>query len=171
LAYTICFVKKAITMNVSFLILLLVNGENMLYITRQMKFSASHRLYNPDYDDNKNQEIFDKCNNYHGHGHNYLLEVTVAGKPNPETGYVLDLKNLKRIIEYEIISKVDHKHLNFDVDFLQGIIPTVENLSVIFWNILKDKIPEGKLFRIRLYESETSYAEYLGEPVEVKKFE
>ncbi|MDQ1265803.1 MAG: 6-pyruvoyltetrahydropterin/6-carboxytetrahydropterin synthase [Bacteroidota bacterium] len=135
----------------------------MLYVTRQMRFSAAHRLYNPNFSDEKNEEVFDKCNNFHGHGHNYLLEVTVAGEPNPETGYVIDLKKLKKIIHDEVISKVDHKHLNFDVSFLEGIIPTVENLALAIWNILVSKIEEGKLYRIRLYESETSYVEYFGE--------
>jgi 6-pyruvoyltetrahydropterin/6-carboxytetrahydropterin synthase len=143
----------------------------MIYVTRQARFSAAHRLFNPEFSDEENDGIFDKCNNYHGHGHNYSLEVTVAGLPNPDTGYVIDLKKLKHIIDTEIISKVDHKHLNFDVEFLSGVIPTVENLAVTFWNILYEKIHEGNLFAIKLYESETSYVEYFGEPVEVKKFD
>ncbi|MFP4542898.1 MAG: 6-pyruvoyl trahydropterin synthase family protein [Candidatus Kapaibacterium sp.] len=143
----------------------------MLYVTRTMKFSASHRLFNPEFSEEKNEDIFDKCNNYHGHGHNYQLEVTVAGRPDPETGYVIDLKKLKGIIRENVIDKVDHKHLNFDVDFLFGVIPTVENLAVIFWNILKDKISGGKLYKIKLYESDTSFVEYYGEAVDIKYFE
>lgn len=135
----------------------------MLYVTRQSRFSAAHRLYNPVFSDEKNEEIFDKCNNFYGHGHNYLLEVTVAGIPDPQTGYVIDLKKLKRIIDDEIITFVDHKHLNFDVDFLKNIIPTVENLVVIFWKRLENAITDGKLHSIRLYESDTSYVEYFGE--------
>ena len=142
----------------------------MIYVTRKVKFSASHRLYNPSLSDEQNEAIFDKCNNFHGHGHNYILEVTVAGIPDVNTGYLIDLKKLKIILESEIISKVDHKHLNFDVEFLKGVIPTVENLAVIFWNILVDLIPTGKLYRIRLFESENSYAEYFGEPMDVKRF-
>ena len=142
----------------------------MLYITKKVEFSASHRLYNPTFSEEKNNAIFDKCNNYHGHGHNYTLEVTVCGLPNPDTGYLLDLKKLKVIIYNEIIVKVDHKHLNFDVEFLKGIIPSVENLAVVFWDILKDKIPDGHLYSIKLYESDSSFVEYFGEPIVIKKF-
>lgn len=132
-----------------------------------MKFSAAHRLFNPTFDDDRNEEVFDKCNNYYGHGHNYTLEVTVAGNPDPKTGYVIDLKKLKKILNDEIVSKVDHKHLNFDVDFLKGIIPTVENLAIVFWGILKNKISDGKLHRIRIYETDTSFVDYMGDPIDV----
>jgi 6-pyruvoyltetrahydropterin/6-carboxytetrahydropterin synthase len=135
----------------------------MIYVTRKSEFSAAHRLFNPNFTDEKNEQVFDICNNYHGHGHNYVLEVTVAGNPNPETGYVIDLKLLKKIVDDEIIRKVDHKHLNYDVDFLNGIIPTAENLVVKFWNLLKDKIPTGNLYSIKLYESDKNYVEYRGE--------
>jgi 6-pyruvoyltetrahydropterin/6-carboxytetrahydropterin synthase len=143
----------------------------MPYITKTMKFSASHRLYNPGFSDEENEKVFDKCNNFHGHGHNYTLEVTVEGNPNPETGYIIDLKLLKNIIHDEIVSKVDHKHLNFDVDFLKGIIPTVENLAVIFWKILENKLPAGKLYKIKLFETESSFVEYFGEPVSVPVYD
>jgi len=143
----------------------------MLYLTKQVSFSAAHRLYNPEYSFEKNDEIYDKCNNLYGHGHNYVLEVTVVGIPDPNTGYVIDLKKLKKILNEEIIEKVDHKHLNFDVDFLKGIIPTVENLAVIFWKILENKITDGKLYKIKLYETQQSFVEYYGENVEVEKFE
>ena len=140
----------------------------MIYVTKKMMFSASHRLFNPEFSDEENEKTFDKCNNYYGHGHNYIIEVTVAGNINSETGYLVDLKKLKEIINFEIISKVDHKHLNFDVDFLNGIIPTVENLAVVFWNILENKINGGKLHSIRLFESEGSFAEYCGENEVIK---
>lgn len=142
----------------------------MLYVTKCIEFSASHRLYNPVFSDEKNETVYDKCNNYYGHGHNYKLEITVAGIPDPETGYVIDLKKLKKLLNESLILKVDHKHLNFDVDFLKGVIPTVENLAVIFWQILTDKIPSGKLHRIRLYETENSFTEYLGEPIEIPRY-
>lgn len=125
-------------------------------------FSAAHRLFNPDFSDAKNEAVFDKCNNFYGHGHNYYLEVTIAGEPNPETGYVIDLKKLKKIIMDEIIRKVDHKHLNFDVPFLEGIIPTVENLCLAFWKILKEKLPAGQLYKIKIYETDDSFCEYYG---------
>lgn len=143
----------------------------MVYVTRRAYFSASHRLFNPAFSDEKNETIFDKCNNFHGHGHNYRLEVTVKGMPDPETGYVVDLKLLARLIEREIIDKVDHKHLNFDVDFLRGVIPTAENIAVSFWRILEPKIPSGTLHSIKLFESENNFVEYLGEPVELARWD
>lgn len=143
----------------------------MLYITKKAAFSAAHRLHNPEFSEEENLNVFDKCNNLYGHGHNYALEVTVAGIPAHDTGYVIDIKKLKNIIFEEIIDKVDHKHLNYDVDFLKGIIPTVENLAVIFWNILANKIPQGKLHKIKVYETNDSFVEYFGEPVELKKYE
>lgn len=142
----------------------------MLYITKRVNFSASHRLFNPTFSDEKNEQIYDKCNNYYGHGHNYILEVTVRGIPDHETGYVIDLKKLKKIINETIVDKVDHKHLNFDVDFLKGMITSVENLAVVFWNLLKKEIKEAELYKIRLYETENSFVEYFGEPVEVNRF-
>jgi len=143
----------------------------MLYVTKKIEFSASHRLFNPTFTDTMNDEIFDKCNNFFGHGHNYVLEVTVAGLPDPQTGYVIDLKKLKRIIKNDIIDKVDHKHLNYDVVCLKGIIPTAENLAVTFWRILEDKITNGKLYKIRLFESDSSYVEYFGGEVEIPVYQ
>lgn len=142
----------------------------MLYITKKLGFSAAHRLYNPEFDDDKNEKVFDKCNNFYGHGHNYTLEVTIAGKPDTETGYLFDLKKLKDLIKREIIDKVDHKHLNYDIDFLEGIIPTVENLAVVFWRILEKKLPQGKLYKIKINETDNSWVEYLGEEIEIKRF-
>ncbi len=142
----------------------------MLYITKKVNFSAAHRLYNPEFSHTKNEEVFDKCNNLYGHGHNYTLAVTVAGIPDPSTGYVIDLKKLKIILMSEIVEKVDHKNLSFDVEFLKDVIPTVENIAIIFWDILVDKIPAGKLHSIKLYETEDSYVEYFGEPVDIKRY-
>lgn len=141
----------------------------MLYVTRKAHFAASHRLFNPEFSDEKNNQIFDKCNNLNGHGHNYVLEVTVAGTPDPETGYVIDLKVLARLLEEQIIDHVDHKHLNFDVDFLQGVIPTAENLAVIFWNRLEQAIPSGTLHSLRLFESDNNFVEYQGGPVKIPR--
>jgi 6-pyruvoyltetrahydropterin/6-carboxytetrahydropterin synthase len=135
----------------------------MVYVTRKAEFSAAHRLFNPKFSDEQNAAVFDKCNNPSGHGHNYTIEVTVAGDPDQGTGYVMDLKKLHRLMEKEIIEKVDHKHLNYDVEFLKGIIPTAENLAISFWKILRPKITEGGLFSIRVYESEKNYVEYRGE--------
>ncbi|MDL1892532.1 6-carboxytetrahydropterin synthase [Sphingobacteriales bacterium CHB3] len=135
----------------------------MVYITRKEHFSASHRLYNPDWSDDKNWEVYGKCNNPNGHGHNYEIEVTVAGNPPKETGMVIDLKKLSDIITKEIIDVVDHKHLNCDVDFMTGVIPTAENMAVEFWKILETKITGGRLYSIKLYESPNNFVEYRGE--------
>jgi 6-pyruvoyltetrahydropterin/6-carboxytetrahydropterin synthase len=135
----------------------------MVYVTRRLTFSASHRLFNPLLSDAENEKIFDKCSNKHGHGHNYVLEVTVAGNPNPDTGYVIDLKKLKAIMIREIIEKVDHKHLNHDVEFLDGMIPTAENIAKAIWKVLEPKITEGKLHSVRLHETENNVVEVLGD--------
>lgn len=135
----------------------------MVYVTRKAHFSAAHRLYNPGWSDQKNNAVFGKCNNPRGHGHNYDIEVTVAGDPPGETGMVIDLKKLADILEAELIERVDHKHLNEDVDFMKGIIPTAENMAVAFWKILAPRISEGRLFSIKLYESENNFVEYRGE--------
>jgi 6-pyruvoyltetrahydropterin/6-carboxytetrahydropterin synthase len=134
----------------------------MLYITKKVRFSAAHRLFNPNFSDEKNIEVYDKCNNLYGHGHNYILEVTVKGEPDSETGYLIDLKKMKRILVEEIINKVDHKHLNFEVEFLKDIIPTVENLCMAFWKILFGKFNSADLYKIKIYETEDSWAEYFG---------
>jgi 6-pyruvoyltetrahydropterin/6-carboxytetrahydropterin synthase len=135
----------------------------MVTVTRRATFSASHRLYNPNLSEKENERLFDKCANVHGHGHNYVLEVTVAGEPDPKTGYVIDTKHLKEIIAREVIAKVDHKHLNLDVDFLSGVIPTAENIATALWNVLEGKIPQGKLYRIRLHETENNVVEITGD--------
>jgi len=134
----------------------------MIYITRKLEFCASHRLYNPKFTDEKNEETFGLCNNPNGHGHNYVLEVTVCGEVDPETGMVLDLKALKHLITTEIIDKVDHKNLNVDVNFLEGIIPTAENIAIKFWEIIEPKIENGALHQIKLYESERNFVIYKG---------
>ncbi len=134
----------------------------MVYVTRKETFSASHRLYNQELSEARNIELFDKCANSNGHGHNYVLEVTVAGEPSKDSGYVIDIKKLKEIVRREIIEKVDHKHLNLDVDFLRGINPTSENVAKAFWNILKEKITGGTLYSIRLHETENNSVEYKG---------
>ncbi len=135
----------------------------MIYVTRRSQFSAAHRLFNPSFSPERNDMVFDKCNNIHGH--NYILDVTVRGNPDPETGYVIDLKILRDIIDAEIIEKVDHKNLNADVDFLQGLIPTAEHIAVAAWRILENKIPLGILYCVKVCESENNFVEYYGKPV------
>lgn len=135
----------------------------MVYVTRREVFSASHRLFNENLTDEENEDLFGKCNNPHGHGHNYILEVTVYGEPDAVTGYVIDLKILRNIIKKNIIKKVDHKHLNYDVAFLKGIIPTAENIAIAVWKQLENKLPSGKLYSVKIYETENNFAEYRGE--------
>lgn len=135
----------------------------MMYVTRREHFSAAHRLYNPSWSDEQNDRVFGKCNNPAGHGHNYYVEVTVAGEVDPETGYVVDLKELKRVIHAHVIDKLDHRNLNTDVDFLSGVNPTAENIAIGIWNQLVDRMPQGKLYQIRLYETEKNIVDYRGE--------
>lgn len=135
----------------------------MVYVTRREVFSASHRLHNPALSDEENESIYDKCNNLNGHGHNYTLEVVVAGEVDANTGYVIDLKLLKKIMREHVISKLDHKNLNLDVEFLKNVVPTSENIARGIWEQLADKIPSGKLYAVKLYETENNYIEYRGE--------
>ncbi len=134
----------------------------MVYLTRRVHFCAGHRLHNPAFSDEENARIFGQCNNPNYHGHNYTVEVTITGEPDPQTGMVMDLKDLKALIDREIIDQVDHKNLNLDVDFLRGEIPSAENIARAFWKILEPKIMNGKLYGIRLLESENNIVEYRG---------
>lgn len=137
-----------------------LKGE--VLVTRRVQFCAAHRLNNPDKSDAWNIKKYGICNHEHWHGHNYILEVTVAGEPDPETGYTLDLSELKQIIHEEIVEKCDHKNFNSDVDFMKNIIPTTENLVIAFWNQLEPRIKQGKLYSVRLRETENNSAEYRG---------
>ena len=134
-----------------------------VYLTRRETFAAAHRLLKAELSDKENFEFFGKCSNPNWHGHNYILEVTVFGEVDSETGFVLDIKKLKDIILEYVISKVDHKNLNVDTDFMKGIIPTSENITIAVWKQLADKIPGGKLYSIKLYETENNYFEYKGD--------
>ncbi len=135
----------------------------MVYVTRREVFSSAHILANPNWGAEQNSEIYGKCANSNGHGHNYTLEVVVGGEIDINTGYLIDLKILKEIIFTEVISKVDHKHLNYDVDFMKNLIPTTENLVVAIWGQLVNKLPSGKLISVKIFETENNYAEYKGE--------
>ncbi len=134
----------------------------MVYLTRKEHFCASHRLFNPEFSDELNLQTYGKCSYPNGHGHNYEIEVTVSGEPDPRTGMILDLKKLSDIIEEEILRKVDHRHLNVDVDFLKNIIPTAENLAIAFWKKLSPRIAPGILHSLRVYETPNNFAEYRG---------
>ena len=138
----------------------------MIYITRRLEFCASHRLFNPAFSDEKNANTFGLCNNLNGHGHNYVLEVTIKGEVDPETGMVLDLKSLKKLINEEIVDKVDHKNLNVDVEFLKNVNPTAENIAIHFWDIIEPKIENGTLHEIKLFQSERNFVIYRGAELE-----
>jgi len=134
-------------------------------VTRKTHFNAAHRLHNPSKSDEWNKKTFGKCNHPNWHGHNYVMEVTVAGEPNPETGFIIDLSDLKQIIEEKIVEPCDHKNLNLDVPFLEGILPSSENLVKAFYEELKEEVEEassegGVLYSVKLYETERNIAEY-----------
>jgi 6-pyruvoyltetrahydropterin/6-carboxytetrahydropterin synthase len=131
-------------------------------ITRLLRFNAAHRVHNPALSDDENVRLFGKCNNPNWHGHNYTLEITVAGEVDPKTGYVIDLGELKRIGERELVDQMDHKNLNLDVPFLKGIIPTTENLVLACWRILAPKVAPARLAKLKLWETENHYVEYEG---------
>ncbi len=133
-----------------------------VYVTREVHFNAAHRLHNSSKSVKWNQSVFGRCNSENWHGHNYILQVTVVGAPNPDTGYVIDLSILKQVIQDQVICHLDHKNLNLDVPFLDGIIPSTENLVIAIWNQLFDALPSGKLYRIRLFETPRNSAEYYG---------
>lgn len=137
----------------------------MLYITRKANFSSAHRLHNPKLSDEENRVIYGECNNPNGHGHNYVLEVTVRGNVPEKTGMVIDLKDLKKIITESIVKKVDHKFINHDVDFMRDIIPTAENLIMKFWEILQEVLSEKntELYELKLYETNNNIVVYRGE--------
>ena len=135
----------------------------IVYVTREVHFNAAHRLHNPERSDEWNRATFGRCNNPNWHGHNYTLEVTVAGEPDSERGYVIDLSELKRIVKERVVDEVDHKNLNLDVAFMEGVLPSTENFVVAIWHRLVDALPSGRLHSVRLYETERNYAEYRGE--------
>ena len=137
----------------------------MVYLTRVEHFNAAHKLSNPNWSEEKNWEVFGKCSNKNWHGHNYELYVTVKGKPNPDTGFIINLKDLSVLIRDEICAKLDHKNLNVDVLFLKDILPSTENVAIKIWEILAPKISEMgvHLHCIKLYETESNFVEYFGE--------
>jgi 6-pyruvoyltetrahydropterin/6-carboxytetrahydropterin synthase len=131
----------------------------MIRLTRKLEFAAAHFYHNPKFSAEENRRIFGKCNNRLGHGHNYVLEVTISGEPEPETGMILDLNELKAILDREVTQRMDHRHLNFDVPELAGKIPTCEEIAATLWTILDPKIQRGRLERIRLHEAPDLYVD------------
>ncbi len=134
-----------------------------VFITRQAHFSAAHRLYNPGKGAAWNQKQYGLCANHGGHGHNYVLEVTVKGQPDPVTGYIIDLGQLKKILHRAVVDKCDHRNLNTEVDFLRDIIPSTENLVIAFWHEIVPFIhAPARLHCVRLYETPRNFAEFFG---------
>ena len=139
----------------------------MVYVSRKEHFNAAHKLYNPEWSKEKNVEVFGPCANENWHGHNFELIFTIKGKPDPDTGFVVDLKKLSTLLRDEVTEKLDHKNLNVDVDFMKGKLASCEILIVEIWKIIDAKLPSitrfGKLHGIRLYETPRNYVEYFGE--------
>jgi 6-pyruvoyltetrahydropterin/6-carboxytetrahydropterin synthase len=135
-----------------------------VYIIRKEHFNAAHKLWREEWSPEKNEEVFGKCSNKNWHGHNFNLFVTVKGSPNPETGFVIDLKTLSKIIKRDIVEALDHKNLNLDVPFLEGMLPSTENLIIQIWKILEKsiEIEGGTLAKLRLEETENNFVEYFG---------
>ena len=137
----------------------------MFYLTKRVRFSASHRLHSPELTDAENREVYGLCNNPNGHGHNWVVEVTVRGELHEASGMVMDLNRLRLLVMEKLIARVDHLHLNHDVPFLAGVVPTAENIARAFWRELEPEIEghEGcRLHRIRVRESRNNYVDYTG---------
>ncbi|MDG1790995.1 MAG: 6-carboxytetrahydropterin synthase [Flavobacteriaceae bacterium] len=132
-------------------------------VYRKSHFNAAHRLYRPDWDYQKNNDVFGKCNNPNFHGHNYALEVGITGEVDPETGYLIDIKKLKTIMKEEVEDYLDHKNLNLDVPEFKVINPTMENIAILIWNKLRDKLEDDFKISVTLYETPRNYAVYNGE--------
>jgi 6-pyruvoyltetrahydropterin/6-carboxytetrahydropterin synthase len=135
----------------------------MVYLTRKAEFSASHYYHNPKFTPEENRRIFGKCNNPHGHGHNYTLEVTVKGQVDQRSGFVVDLKQLKDIMNREVIDAMDHRFLNEEVAEFKNSIPTTENLAISIWQRLQPKLNLAQLHRVRVYETQDLFVDYYGE--------
>ena len=135
----------------------------MIYLTRKCEFSASHYYHNPEWTDEQNRRMFGKCANLNGHGHNYMLEVTVKGDVDPVSGFVVDLKELKDILNREVVEGMDHRHLNREVPEFAGKIPTTENIAIAIWQRLAGKLRVAKLHRVRLYEMPDLFVDFYGE--------
>ena len=133
-----------------------------VFIARQVHFNSAHRLHNPTKSQAWNTQQYGLCTNPHWHGHNYVLEVTLRGQPDPVTGYIVDLGELKRILHVAVVDKCDHRNLNTDVDFLRDVIPSTENLVIAFWHEIEPYIKAGKLHCVRLYETPRNFAEFFG---------
>lgn len=136
----------------------------MVFVTRKERFNAAHKLFIPEWSDEKNLEVFGKCSNPNWHGHNYELYVTVKGTPDSVTGFVMDLKQLSRILKLKVIDKLDHKNINLDVDFMKGKMPSTEVLAMAIWEQIEEDIAKENcaLHSVKLFETENNFVEYFG---------
>ena len=137
-----------------------MNMKRRVSVYRKEHFNAAHRLHNPAWDEEKNRRVFGKCNNPNYHGHNYEMEVKITGEPNPDTGFVMDLKVLSDLIQVEILEKLDHKNLNLDVAEFKDLNPTAENIVIVIYDILREKINSDLDLHVRLYETPRNFAEF-----------
>ena len=135
-----------------------------VFLTRKCEFSAAHHYHNPEFSPEENRRIFGKCNNLNGHGHNYTLEVTVKGEVDPETGFVINLVDLKEILNREVMDVFDHRHLNKEVPEFAKQIPTTENIAIAIWNRISQKLKNAEMHRVRVYEMPDLFVDYYGEP-------
>ena len=135
----------------------------MVYLTRKAEFSASHYYHNPQLSPEENRRLFGKCNNPNGHGHNYTLEVTVKGEVDSQSGFVVDLKQLKEILSREVLDALDHRFLNKEVPEFASRIPTTENIAISVWQRLQSRLERAQLHRVRLYETPDLFVDYYGE--------
>jgi len=138
-------------------------GEKRVAVFRKEHFNAAHRIFNPAWDDKKNFEVFGKCSNPHYHGHNYELVVKVTGVPDPETGYVMDMKVLSRITAEEVLEKFDHRNLNLDTIYFKDLNPTAEHIAIVIYDLLRARIDPKLELQVRLYETERNFVEYPAE--------
>ncbi|HEY0651657.1 MAG TPA: 6-carboxytetrahydropterin synthase [Chryseosolibacter sp.] len=129
-------------------------------VSRKEHFNAAHRLFNPDWSDEQNAKVFGKCSNPNYHGHNYEVIVSVIGEPDPRTGYVFDMKVLSDLIKENVLRKFDHRNLNLDTEYFKNLNPTAENIAVVIWRILRQKIDSNLELKITLYETERNFVEY-----------
>lgn len=136
---------------------------SLVYITRKEHFNAAHKLANPKWSDEKNSEVFGPCANPNFHGHNFELYVTVKGEPDPETGFIMDLKKLRDIIKVHVVDLLDHQNINLDVDFMKGKMASIENIAIGIWNQISPHLVGCELHRIKLVETRHNYVEYFGE--------
>ncbi len=137
--------------------------SSVVYLTRKAEFSSSHLYHNPSFSAEENKRIFGKCNNPNGHGHNYVLEVTVKGEVDATTGFVVDLKQLKDLMHQEVLDALDHRFLNKEIAEFFTLIPTTENIAIVCWQRLAPKLAAARLHRVRVYETPDLFADFYGE--------